>query len=217
MATNLFEQLAGARDVLVPVVLQPGQFIRDAVTGRDIPIAVKGSSPIRFDIRTISGDEVSAADAILDKVKPPVIEREEPNPKGVGTIRVHAGYDHDSPDYVAQRNQLLPLRHAMVCLAGCPALLDSTPGDSPEAKAKLICTRLGAALVEWMAQQIENLAVLNAVGQEDVERFFPEGSGPSQKRPASGKASPRTSKRKSSAGSTEPTSPTGSGKPLADG
>lgn len=190
MATSkasLFDQLAAAREVMIPVYLQSATFESDPETGRMAPVKVPGQEPIRFDIRSLSCDELVAADAVLDAAKPRKILRDEPGPRGVGMIQVEAGWDTDHPDYIKERSELLPQRHAMVCLAGCPALAESTPGNSMLEQARTLTERLPAVIVEWLAGEIEKIAMFNAVGHDAVDRVFPKGSGQSQKRPATSK------------------------------
>lgn len=206
---NLFDELSSIRSAEIPIVLRPAQMV-PGLTGAPIPIALRDSRAVHLKVHAISPNELVAADSILDRASPPVIMREEPNPKGVGMVQVQAGYDYDQPAYVAARQRLLPLRHAMICLAGCTALTESTPGESLEHKAQLLCDKLGAAVVGWLAEQIENLAFLTAVGDEQVAAFFQQGSGGSPSSPGSNSRSRQQKKSAGSKSSTRQTSNTSS-------
>jgi hypothetical protein len=204
--TNLFQQLSGMCRKTRPIVLQPGQKtnIQNPVTGRiqTETVPMPSSQPIRFEIHNLSPNEMIEADNFITE-RPPAKYQEEPNPRGPGLIKVHVGYDEENPDYLAKRHQQSYLRDAAVCLAGCPALRESTPGETREQKAKTLTESLPAALLGWLANEIDTLTVITAVGEEEVESFLAAGS-------AAGKSS--NAKSASSKGSTAPAGTTKSAK-----
>jgi hypothetical protein len=197
---NLFESLQSMRRQTRPIVIQPGQKMtvedeRGNILSKPIPLPHTG--PIRFDVQSLTSDEMIDADSLITAT-PPAKYQEEPNPRGVGVINVHIGYDEECPKYLAERHTQSYQRDAAVCLYGCPALMETTPGSSMAEKVKAITQNIPAALLSWLANEIDTLTVITAVGEEDVERFFPAGSEAGKNSPDSA-AAPRTkSKGKSS-------------------
>lgn len=176
---NLFQQLSGMCRTTRPIVLQPGQKtnIQDPATGRvrteSLPLA--GSKPIRFEVHNLTPNEMIEADAFITE-RAPAKYQEEPNPRGPGLIRVHVGYDEEHPEYLAKRHEQSYLRDAAVCLFGCPMLRESTPGGNTPEKARKLAESLPAALLGWLANEIDTLTVITAVGEEEVESFLAAGS-----------------------------------------
>lgn len=140
------------------------------------------------------------------------MKREEPSPNGIGTVEVQVGYDYEHPEYLRRVQEQRPLRDAAVCLFGCPALMETTPGADITAKVSSLVNKLPSGLLEWIAEKINTLAALTAVGEEEVAAFFSNGSEDSPSSPNSTDRSRTNGKRKPSNGKTERTSTTKSGK-----
>ena len=172
---NLFEQLQEMRRTTIPVILQPGvrQMMLNARTGemesRTAPMV--GSAPIQFNIQSVSANEVIDADALVT-AEPPKIFQEEASPSRIGTVQVLKGYDLDAPSYIAERQKQIPRRNAALCLYGCPALAETTPGETATEKIKNLLTGIPAMLLDWLANEIETISVLTAVGEAEVTSFL---------------------------------------------
>ncbi len=215
VATNLFESLQQMRRLRRRVVLQPGQKtdVQDPLTGRistqTHPMA--GVEAIVFEIQNVTANEIIEADGMIT-AQPPKVFQEQPSPTRVGMVQAHVGYDYDDPEYVAKRNQQSYRREACVCLHGCPALMESTPGNGIPEKVDKLVAALPAALLGWLAEQIDTLSLITAVGEEEVESFLAAGSGTTPSSGSSKRRSRASGSAKSSKNSTAATSPTKSGK-----
>lgn len=215
VAINLFERLQEVRRLRRRVVLQPGQKtdIQDPATGRIVtqthPMA--GVEPILFEIQNVTANEIIEADGMIT-AQPPKIFQEQPSPSRVGMVQAHVGYDYDDPEYIAKRNQQSYRREACVCLYGCPDLMSTTPGAGVAEKVDKLVSALPAALLGWLAEQIDTLSLITAVGEEEVESFLAAGSATSKSSGSSSARSQASGKNKSSNGSTAATSTTKRGK-----
>jgi hypothetical protein len=213
--TNLFEQLSSIRRIRRKVALQPGEKIEipDPVTGRatiqTLPMA--GAEKIVFEIHSITANEMIEAEGMMTE-KPPKVFQTQPSPTRVGTVEAHVGYDYEDPEYLAKRQQQSYLKDAVICLHGCPALKQTTPGDDTPAKAKKLAESIPGALLSWLANEIDTLSLITAVGNEEVEDFLAAGSGTAKSSAGSSNRSRTSGKGKSSKGSTAATSTTKSGK-----
>lgn len=213
--SNLFQELYGMCRQTRPIILQPGQktSIQDPKTGRirseTLPLAA--AKPIRFEIHNLTPNEMILADGFIT-ARPPAKIQEEPNPRGVGLVQVHVGYDEENPDYLAERQKQSYMRDAVVCLCGCPALKSTTPGDDIPAKARELVASMPAALLGWLANEIDTLTVITAVGEEEVESFLAAGSTEETSSPDSAGRSQTKGKGGSSKGSTGRTGTTKSAK-----
>lgn len=182
---NLFTRLETYRKALVPIAIQLSQTRQNAQTGGEETVAVENTTKLKFHIHSITSNELRDAEAVLDAAVAPKVYAEEPASTGHGMVKVLTGYDFEDPEYVAKRDSLLPRRHAHVALAGCPELMESTPGETLPQKVDALLDRIPSVVIQMIAYQIENLGVSGAVGQEDVDRFFTDASG--------GEASPKPS------------------------
>lgn len=197
------------------VVLQPGQKseVQDPMTGRITsqthPMA--GVEPILFEIQNVTANEIIEADGMITAQAPKVFQ-EQPSPSRVGMVQAHVGYDYDDPEYIAKRNQQSYRREACVCLYGCPDLMATTPGAGVVEKVDKLVASLPAALLGWLAEQIDTLSLITAVGEEEVESFLAAGSATSPSSGSSNARSQASPKSRSSKGSTAATSTTKSGK-----
>jgi hypothetical protein len=215
LAVNLFESLQQVRRLRRRVVLQPGQKtdIQDPATGRIVTQThpMVGAEPIIFEIQNVTANEIIEADGMIT-AQPPKVFQEQPSPSRIGTVQAHVGYDYDDPEYIAKRNQQSYKREACVCLHGCPDLMTTTPGATVADKVEKLVAALPAALLGWLAEQIDTLSLITAVGEEEVESFLAAGSGTSSSSGSSRKASPASGRSKSSKSSTAATSTTKLGK-----
>ena len=162
MSENLFEEFAG-------------------MTRRTVKVALKHESttkPIVFEIHTVTANEMLESDDVIS-AKPPAIYQDQASPSRVGTVKALVGYDHDDPKYIAERQKQLPVREAMICIYGCPALRETTPGTTAHEKADTLVQRIPAMVVSWLCQKIETISIEQAVGEEDVSLFLANGSGDS--------------------------------------
>lgn len=214
--SDLFTDLATMRSSTVQCVLQSADEITDA-KGNPVPVLKPGSKPTIFEIIQISSNELSEADAILDEAKAPPIITKVAKPQTLGLTEVLEGYDFDHPDYLAARNKLLPRRAAYICLFGCPVLMATTPGTTTDEKAAQLLERVGATVIEWLRQKIENMVFFNGVGAEDVARFLAVNSGEPNGSSDTKEKTPRRRRNASSPNSTAPPSPTKSEKPPGSG
>ena len=210
-ANNLYEDLQKMRRQTVQVALQPGSRRTDPRSGEIRTDPMLGTNPMTFEIHSVSANEIIEADQLVS-AKPPVIYQEEPNPKGVGMIRVMNGYDLDHPDYIAERQAQVPRRDAAICLFGCPALAESTPGDGVIEKIDRLLADIPGVLLDWLCQEIETISIITAVGSEAVSSFLAEGSESGKDSPNTKPRSQAGAKSKRSSASTGPTSTTKSGK-----
>lgn len=194
--SNPFEDLAGYQQVLVPIALQLSQQ-QPAPGGGSETEGIAAAQKIRLEIRNLTSRESEAADAIMDAAKPPPIHTEEP--AKVGVRRILTGYDFEDPDYLATRDRLNRKREAYVCLFGCPALMETTPGGNVEEKAATLRDRIPEVALRLICANIESLGVSSVVGQEEVDRFFTAGSGSEDgaSSPPSSTRSRKRAKRKS--------------------
>lgn len=191
----------------VRVALQPGERITHPVTGASSTAPMAGTEPMVFEIHSISANEILDADRVITEA-PPKIFQDEPNPKGVGSVSVMKGYDHDDPDYISKRQAQVPRRNAMICLFGCPALAESTPGTQTGEKIEKLLSEIPGVLLDWLCEQIETISILSVVGDENVSSFLAEGSEATPSSSATKPRSPAGEKSKRSKDSKEPTSPT---------
>ena len=210
---NIFEQLSKLTRTTKKIALCMGDLVYDEITGSTQAQPAEDAERIVFEIHSITPNEEILAEAMMTE-KPPAKIEDHPSPKGVGMIRVHVGWDEEDPEYVRKLQAQLPMRNAMICLMGCPALRDTTPGGTPQEKARHICDNLPSPLVHLLSLHIERLCLYNRVGNEEVERFLEEGSASkvSTSSKNSGERSPARKKSKPTKSSTAPTSPTKSTK-----
>lgn len=215
--SSLFDQFESMRKQSIPCALQSGAEVVDPETGKTGHVMLPGSKPIHFEIHQVSSNEMIEADAVLLAAKPPELTHEEARGGTMGMVKVSDGYDLDDPGYLAERHRLMPRRNAMVCLFGCDALRESTPGNSLDEKADAIVNRMGAVIVQWMADKIENFMLFAGVGEREVAIFLASSSAEPASSKNSKTKSPRASSKRASKGRTEPASPTNSGNPPASG
>ena len=215
MSTNLFDELTRVRREKVRVVLQPGErrvYVNPETGRQHVSEAPRiGSKPIEFEIQTVTSNEAIDADRMITAKAPPIYQ-EEMSPSRIGMVKVLKGYDFEEPGYVIERQSQVPRREAAICLFGCPALAETTPGNTLEEKIQKILTDLPAALIEWLCREIESIPILSAVGSEDVESFLASGSGVTPSSNDTNKRSLRGGKSNASKDSKAPTSATKSAK-----
>jgi len=193
---NLFEDLSALRAKPIPAVLQPGMRVTLESDGNTYVIPAPNTAPIRFEIIPLSANQKVEADRVLDAAKPVAIFQKEARAGTVGVVEVHAGWDHDHPDTVAARSALIPRRRALICLFGCPALMETTPGTTLDEKVGHLLTTLPDWVLGWLASELENEAALTGVGEREVAAFFPEGSADSGSSKSSSGRSPARKKPK---------------------
>lgn len=179
MADTLFTKLQQTTKLIRKVALRPGQVVQyhDPNTGmlreRTEPLAACGA--LTFEIHNLTGDEALVADAKITAVPPPIYQKQE-SPSGRGDVEVLVGHDDQSPVYLKELRKQQPTKDAVICLYGCPALMESTPGETVDQKAEALIKNLPGGLVGWLADQIDTLQMLTAVGEEEVARFLSNGS-----------------------------------------
>lgn len=179
MAATLFTKLQQTTRIIRKVALRPGQTIQylDETTGllreRTEPLAAYEA--LTFEIHNLTTEEALKADAQIKAVPPPIFQKQE-SPGGRGDVDALVGYDDQSPAYLNELRQQQPMKDAMICLYGCPALMESTPGETIDAKAEALIKNLPGGLIGWLADKIDTLQMLTAVGEEEVARFLSEGS-----------------------------------------
>lgn len=175
--SDLYSQFLETSALTIPCALQANAEVVDPETGLTRAVLAPGSKPMFFDLRHLTPDENLAADAVLNAAKPPPTFHEENRAGTVGSSKIQDGYDWDHPDYIAARQKLLPKRNAYVCLYGCPALMESTPGDTVEAKAQHLMKSISTFIVQWIASRLDNLGMFTGVGEEEVNLFLAGKSG----------------------------------------
>ncbi len=210
--STLFDQLSAMRSTRVPCALQSAAEVTDPQTGIATVVRLPGSEPILFEIQQVSPDELTAADAILDAAKPPAITRSETRPGTVGATLVQEGYDWDHPDYIAERQRLLVKRNALLCIYGCPALMESTPGVTPMDKAEALLNGIGSMVLSWLSTNLEKMTMFTGVGETEVALFLAGKSGDAKSSSDSKDARRGGKRAKSSSGSTAQRSTTKNGK-----
>ena len=183
MSDSIFHQLEGIRQQTVPAVLQSGTRTpnprfdpRNPNSPPYLTAPTTGTQPLRFDIHPITANEISDADSLITEL-PPAIIQDQPSPTGRGVVQTRTGYDYEEPGYVARRQKQIPLRDAAICLYGCDGLRETTPGASIAAKAETLAAKVPAAILEWLKNEIGDIAMLTAVGEEEVASFLAAGSG----------------------------------------
>ena len=215
MSDTLFAQLEGMCRLKRPVILQPGQKTEyfDTATGKmqERTDPMIGTQPIRFEITNITANEAIEAEEMITAA-PPVITQEQPSPTRIGTVIAEVGRDYDHPAYLAQLRKEQPMKEAAICLFGCPALRESTPGNTVREKAEALVSRVPGALLGWLSEQINTLAALAAVGEKEVQDFLALGSGGVPSSADTSARSRTAGSGKSSKDSTAPTSSSKSGK-----
>lgn len=144
--------------------------------GQIATVPAPNTQPIQFEITPLSSNQMIEADRVLHAAKPPALTEAVSRPGTVGSVQTHAGYDYDDPAYVAERDRLIPRRNAMICLFGCPALQETTPGGTLDEKINTILAEIPSVIVSWLSGELENHAMLAGVGEEAVASFFSEGS-----------------------------------------
>lgn len=197
---TLFEDLQQQCLRTTTVAYIPGGIVTDPQTGQMTPSPQLDAKPIKFEIHNLTPNQLTAADAVLNAAKPPPLYEEVAKPGIVGTTKVLIGRDLDDPDYLAERQRLLPTRSALICLHGCPALRDSVPGNTPNEQADALNKAVSVTVIDWLASQIEGLSILTAVTEEEVASFFPKGSGAPKNSGSSRNRTRATAKKKPSKG-----------------
>lgn len=224
MSASLFNELKELRGQEVPVILQsgtrrpnPAYDPEDRTKGpAEIIDPTIGTKPIKFKIHSITANEMNEAEAFIT-AKPRELFEEQPNPKGVGMVNSFVGYDYQDPNFILTRDRETPKRDAVICLRGCTALGESTPGESLEKKIETLMENIPAAILEWLAREIGTISILTAVGPKDVERFLSQGSESPKSSGPSSTPSRASAKGKSSRSKTGRTSATKSGKRRGSG
>ena len=220
MSANLFEDLTKLRSQEVPVVLQSGTRApnpRYNAEDRNSPPFITpptvGTQPLKFMIHAITANEIAEADALVTAA-PPADFQEQPSPTGRGTVNTRIGYNYEDPAYLAEKAKQIPLRDAAICLYGCTALAESTPGTTLKDKIQSLTSKIPAAVLDWVAIEITSLAMISAVGEEAVASFLAQGSTDTGSPSSNGSSGPnRTPKKKpSSKNSTAATSRSSKGK-----
>jgi len=154
----------------------------------------KDAPTMDFAIRALSMSEREAADAILDAALPDPVIIEEPSERpGQPPKRVPAGYDYESPSYLAHLRPLQERQSAYVVLVGVDGLHADTPGESDSAKTDSIMASMPSVLVKFLAGEIWNMTF----AQGDPADFFTSAGSPAS--PSSGPSpskSPPAPKRK---------------------
>ena len=176
---NLFASLAGMQAKTIPAILQPGTRILLASEGRTSVIPAPTTEPLRFEIQPVTSNQIVMANQVLDAAIPPPLYEESARPGTVGSTRTPIGRDHDDPAYLAELAKLRPKRNALLCLFGCPALMQTTPGVTLDEKVKTLLERIPAFVIIWLASELEDASYLAGVGEDKVAAFFPEGSADS--------------------------------------
>ena len=202
MSDNLFDQLQGIRQQAVRIVLQSGtRFANPAYNPQDpesepyFTSPTIGTQPIVFEVHAVTANEINEADAMIAVLPPPVYQ-EQTSPSGRGMVQVLVDYDYAEPAYVAKRQAQIPLRDATICLYGCQALGESTPGATIHEKAKALVEKVPAAVLEWLAREIGNLSMITAVGEEQVASFLARESTATGGKSSSDTSSPSRTRTK---------------------
>ncbi len=219
MSETLYDSLKQTGRMLRKVALQPGQRVQslDPSTGmiveRTEPLI--SAKPIVFEIHNLTGEEALLADSMITATPPAILQKQE-SPSGRGDVEALVGYDDQHPGYLAELRKEQPKKDALICLFGCPALMESTPGSDNEQKVKNLIDNLPGGLIGWLADQIDNLQVLTAVGNEAVTRFLSAGSveasaSNSTKRSRTNGKAKSTSKRTAKTSSSKKRKPRGGG------
>jgi hypothetical protein len=179
MSDNLFESLSGMQEKTIPAILQPGTRILIAAEGRSTVVPAPNTVPLRFEIQPITSNQLMVANEVLDAAVPPPLYEESARTGTMGMTKTPIGRDHDDPDYLARLAKLRPKRNAILCLHGCPALMETTPGVNVEEKAKALLSGVPAFVIIWLASELEDASFLAGVGEDKVAAFFQEGSAAS--------------------------------------
>lgn len=182
MSDNLFEQLNGLRQQTVPIALQsgtrqanPNYDARDPESRPYFTSPTTGTAPIQFMIHPISADEIAEADMMITEL-PPTEFQEQPSPGRVGTVQARIGPMYDDPAYLAAKQKQIPHRDAAICLFGCPALGETTPGITLKDKIQNLTSKVPAAILEWLAREIGDISIITAVGEKEVASFLANAS-----------------------------------------
>jgi hypothetical protein len=215
--SSLFEQLSGMQTKRIPCALQPATEIADPKTGQQRLVLLPDSKPIQFEIQQVTPNQMIESYSILMEAKPPRLTHTEARAGSMGPITVQDGYDYDDPDYIAARQKLLPLRNSLLCIYGCPALRETTPGATPQEQAKTLMDGIGSLVVEWLSNRIENQTMIAGVGEEEVASFLAGKSGAAKSSGSSRQKCPAGRKSSASTGSTARRSATKKGKRPASG
>jgi hypothetical protein len=214
--TNLFDQLSGLTRKTTRILFAPGERIFDEQTGQSYSIPQPGVVPIVFEVHAITPNEVMMADAVITALPPQMFE-EHAKTGTVGMVKVMTGYDYDCPAYAAARQKQVPLRDAHIAIMGCPALRETTPGKEQgiAAQAAKLLECLPAAVLEFLAVNIEKISIYNVIGNEEVTSFLAAGSTAKDTRGSkgSGGRSPRQRKKQPVKKATRKTSTTSSTPP----
>jgi hypothetical protein len=211
MSDNLFTQLEALCRLKRPVLFQPGTEIEYFDSSRGTMVKgttpMEGVKPIRFEITSITANEALEAEGMIT-ASAPAIMQEQPAPQRVGTVMTQVGYDYEHPEYLKQLRKEQPMRDAAICILGCPALRETTPGETLREKADSLVKRVPGAMLVWMAEQVSTMAALTAVGEKEVADFLAHGSGATQSSQNTKGRSRTGGRKKSSKDSTDPTSTT---------
>ena len=212
---SLFASLQKMRRQTVQVVLQPGtrRNVTNSVTGVTSTLTdpMVGTNPLVFEIHSVTANEVVEADRLITE-HPPAIYQDEASPSRVGMVRVLKGYDLEDPKYIAARQAQIPMRDAAICLYGCPALAESTPGTTLNDKIAKLLAEIPGVLLDWLCREIETISLITAVGETDVASFLAAGSNASPSSSATKEPTQAGGKNKRSTASTARTSTTKSAK-----
>ena len=202
--SNLFEQLSAMRTQRVPCALMSATEVFDATTGKNTVIRMPGAKPITFEIQQVSPQEIIDADDVLNQAKPPRLTHEESRAGTMGKVVVEDGFDEGDPGYIAERQKLLVKRNALLCIYGCPMLFETTPGETPLAKADKLMGSIGAIVLTWLTNQIERMTMFTGVGEEEVALFLADAPAGATSSGGSKPKAPRGGKSASSKGKTAP-------------
>lgn len=197
MSDNLYQSLAGMQAKTVPAILQPGTRIMIEAEGRSTVIPAPNTQPLRFEIQPVTSNQLQVANEVLDAAVPPALYEEAARPGTLGMTKTPIGRDHDDPAYLALLSKLRPKRNAFLCLFGCPALMESTPGANVEEKAGTLLSTIPAFVIIWLASELEDASFLAGVGEDKVAAFFPAGSAASgSSKSTSGRSQTKKPKRR---------------------
>ncbi len=202
MSDNLFEQLNSLRSQAVPIALQsgtrypnPGFDAADPESRPYLTAPTTGTAPIKFEVHPVSADEIAAADAMITAL-PPIEFQEQPSPTGKGLVNARIGPIYDDPAYLIEKQKQIPLRDAAICLYGCAALSESTPGTSLKEKIQSLTGKVPAAILEWLAREIGDISIITAVGEKDVASFLANASTDTGGKSSSGTKTGRAPRKK---------------------
>ncbi len=174
----------------------------DPETGRSTVLRLPNAKPILFEIQQVSPHELMEADDLLNQAKPPRLTHEENRPGTMGTVTVQDGFDELDPTYIAERQKLLVKRNALLCIYGCPMLMETTPGNTPLDKAEKLMQSIGAIVLAWLTDKLEKMTMFTGVGESEVALFLADAPAGAKSSGGSNKKSQPGAKNGSSKGKT---------------